>query len=331
MGAGLLVKPATDLIDFEPGRGVPSTVATDSIALSTLAAARHVDEAAAGLGPLFPQPPRKRSRAPDCQSRKAIMRLLHAQPRWVVWDLPQQSMLRLRAQTYDRHVGKSDEELKNVLRRNYIVGATADWFQRAEGSFADVLSARNFVNRVLEENRAEVEIVANGKQDGAILQSSFGCETGKEAFRPDYRSAPVIRNTHSVRIVIKPAPGTHPGYRIHSAFPTGEDAKGQAETTSQQVPEEFCRLCAHAYQGSHEEYASESEWMANAVGSLCGEQKQVVLGFLDALLCGRNSDADIERVWRSTTADYGFSPGGHRIFLNKIRDVIRMVLSDSFW
>lgn len=325
------VKPGIDGIKSETGRDALSAVAA-GLAMPVLAdeAEEAADATVVGNG-ANPKRQGKRDQARDRQSRKAISRLLHAQPRWVVWDLPQQTMLRLRAQTYERHVAKSDEELKNVLRRNYVVGATADWFQQAEGSFIDVPSARSLVNHVLEENRAEVEIVASGRQTDAVLQSRFCSVTGREAFRPTYSSTPIIRNTHGVRVVIKPAPGTDLGYRIHTAFPTSQDVRRQGEFSPQPVPRDFFLLCAHAYQGSHEEFASESEWMANAVGSLCGEQKQVVLKYLDTLLCSHCSDSDIERVWRSSATDYSFSPGGHRIFLSKIRDVIRMVLTDSFW
>lgn len=273
--------------------------------------------------------PSLRARMTDRQSRETISRLLHAQSRRVVWDLPQESMLRLRAHTYQTHVGKTDEELLNVLRRNYYVGAAADWFQQAEGSFVDIQSAKRLVNRVLEEHPKDLGEIAKGLRPDAILQSRFEHPTGKEAIRPSSSSAFCIRETDLVRVVVKSAPGTQNGFRIHTAFPTSQSLDRRWESVIP-VPEDFYELCARAYQGSHEEYASESEWMASAVGALRSEQKQVVLTFLEELLSGRIADIDIERVWCGAAADYGFSPGGHRIFLAEIRDVIRMVLSDAF-
>lgn len=329
MGARSSLKLPAKVVEAKPARVTPSIPASSSKSSAPTATASIV-ESANTQHIAASERSRKHETAADCQSRKTISRLLYAQPHWVVWDLPEQSILRMRAQTYDKHVGKSDEELLNVLRRNYIVGAAADWFQQAEGSFADIPSAWSFVNRVLEENPAEVDKVAKGRHPDAVLQSRFCGVTGKEAFRPDCYVAPLIRDTHCVCVVIKAAVGTERGYRIHTAFPTSQDPR-KWWRGDMQVPDGFYRLCAHSYQGSHEEFASESEWMANAVGSLRGNQKQIVLKFLDEMLGRPSSDAEIERVWQNTSADYSFSPGGHRIFLTKIRDMIRMVLTDAFW
>lgn len=312
--------PAPDLGSARPAPGCQSLAAPEMGSLAKAADARA-----------RPVPDRRINRdgASDRQSRTTISRLLHAQPRRVVWDLPQQSVLRLRAQTCEKHVAKSDEELLNVLRRNYTVGVTADWFQEAEGSFADVSSARDFVNQVLEQNRASVDFVTNGHLPEAVLHGDFPCVTGREAYRSSYHSAPVIRDTHSARVVIKQAFGTEHGYRIHTAFPSSQCPKRRSDGRIK-VPHGFDKLAERFYQGSHEEFASENEWMAAAVGALCGEEKQVVREFLGELLGGRYSDLNIGQIWRGAAADYGFSAGGHRIFLSRISEIIGLVLCNSF-
>lgn len=88
------------------------------------------------------------------------------------------------------------------------------------------------------------------------------------------------------------------------------------------VPEEFHQLAGLFYPHSHEEYFSEKEWIAGTLAGFRGEDKKVIKAFLDELLSGRYSDAELERIWKSTSPTYGFRPGGHRIFLTKIRDAI---------
>lgn len=88
------------------------------------------------------------------------------------------------------------------------------------------------------------------------------------------------------------------------------------------VPEEFHQLCISFYPHSHEEYASEDEWIAGTVAYFRGEEKQVLKTFLDELLSGRYSDAEIERAWNRTSPTYNFGPGGHRIFLTRCRELL---------
>ena len=88
------------------------------------------------------------------------------------------------------------------------------------------------------------------------------------------------------------------------------------------VPNEFHQLCISFYPHSHERYATEDEWIAGTVAFFRGEDKQALKKFLDELLSGRYSDAELERVWQSTSPTYGFRPGGHRIFLTKIRGML---------
>ena len=44
-----------------------------------------------------------------------------------------------------------------------------------------------------------------------------------------------------------------------------------------------------------------------------------VLAFLNELLDGGHSDAELQSVWRAQGPRYDFSPGGHRVFFEELR------------
>ncbi|MGC2781540.1 MAG: RNase A-like domain-containing protein [Bradyrhizobium sp.] len=121
--------------------------------------------------------------------------------------------------TIEKHVGRTDAELLSVLRQNYHVGIVYYEYQDAEGSFTSRESANEFVNRVLEDNKATVDLVASGRKDGATLERRFGYVTGKEAFRPSVDSEPYVRNTYAVRVRIQHDLRSERGYRVLTAFP----------------------------------------------------------------------------------------------------------------
>ena len=76
------------------------------------------------------------------------------------------------------------------------------------------------------------------------------------------------------------------------------------------------------YPGSRDEFATRKEWIADVVGSFSAERQNNIKSFLDELLSGRYSDAEIAEVWRSVSPSYDFSDGGHRWFLTEIRNAI---------
>lgn len=121
------------------------------------------------------------------------------------------------------HVGKSDEELLNVLRKDYIKfgirGIGVIDYHPAEGSFDSRESANDFVNRTLEANRDLVDLVASGKEKAYKLDRIFGHVTGKEAFRNRGDSEPYVRPTYAVRVVVHHDPNSERGYRLRTAFP----------------------------------------------------------------------------------------------------------------
>ena len=122
------------------------------------------------------------------------------------------------------HVAKSDEyllqEVTKVRARFliYVVG------YKQEGSFHTREDANNFVNRVLEEERAMVDRVSSGELREAALNKRFGFETGKEGYKPSGSEAANIRPTYSVRVIIKHDRRSPRGYTVRSAFPRNQIA-----------------------------------------------------------------------------------------------------------
>ena len=93
------------------------------------------------------------------------------------------------------HVGKTDEELLEVLRPRRFDFPFASFVGKRDGSFSSLESANDFVNRTLEQNKDAVDLVASGKVDRDFVTSRFGYVTGREAFRPDPDADPYARNT----------------------------------------------------------------------------------------------------------------------------------------
>jgi hypothetical protein len=124
--------------------------------------------------------------------------------------------------TIREHVGKTDAELIDVLRQEwrqvYLPEGRATYYLPAQGSFSSPISANDFVNQMLQDNRATVDAVANG-QGEAVLEKRFGYMTGKEAFRAAPDAEPYIRNTYGVRVVIRHDDRVERGYRVLTAFP----------------------------------------------------------------------------------------------------------------
>jgi hypothetical protein len=127
-----------------------------------------------------------------------------------------------------KHVGKTDDDLAEVLRRNYYVGLTTYNFQDAEGSFTDVRSANDFVNQTLNENQAIVDLVASGRSDEEMIEHRFGYPTGKEAHRANVDSEPYIRSTYAVRVIIRHDSHSERGYSVLTAFPINKLRKERA-------------------------------------------------------------------------------------------------------
>jgi hypothetical protein len=124
------------------------------------------------------------------------------------------------------HVEKTDSELIDVLNVDYVRKQSGNLeiteFRREQGSFTSLEQANDLVNRVIEMNKDRVDRVATGQKRDATLQERFDFVTGKEAYRPNGDSDPYIRDTDSVRVVIRHDPRSWRGYRVHTAYPVND-------------------------------------------------------------------------------------------------------------
>ena len=128
--------------------------------------------------------------------------------------------------TLRRHSERTDSSLIDWLNSDYKRIRTGNLeiteFPEAEGTFRSKEEANDLVNQVLERNKDTVDQVAAGTLDYAKLQHRFGFVTGREAFRPNGDSEPYIRDTYSVRVVIRHSARSWRGYRVHTAFPVND-------------------------------------------------------------------------------------------------------------
>jgi len=58
---------------------------------------------------------------------------------------------------------------------------------------------------------------------------------------------------------------------------------------------------------------------AAAIEDSYGNDLRPVLAYLNELLDGGHSDAELQYVWSKQSPRYNFSPGGHRVFFEELR------------
>jgi hypothetical protein len=88
-----------------------------------------------------------------------------------------------------------------------------------------------------------------------------------------------------------------------------------------QIPEEFNQFVTKIYPDIPHDWKFESLAAAGLEMS-SAKQRRAVLAFLNELLDGDYSDADIEDAWNVQSPSYNFSAGGHRVFLEIVRGQI---------
>ena len=125
-----------------------------------------------------------------------------------------------------RHTERTDSSLIDWLNSQWERTQTRNLeitkFQEAEGAFWSPEQANDLVSQVLQRNKDRVDKVAAGKNQGDRLQERFDFVTGREAFRPNGDSEPYIRDTYSVRVVIRHDTRSWRGYRVHTAYPVND-------------------------------------------------------------------------------------------------------------
>jgi hypothetical protein len=89
------------------------------------------------------------------------------------------------------------------------------------------------------------------------------------------------------------------------------------------IPREFKDFCRQFHQDATRIYSTPEEMIAAALTSMNEGQKHVVRQFLDELLSGRYSSAEIKGVWNRALTDFYFpKAGGALAFLELVRDVM---------
>ena len=117
-----------------------------------------------------------------------------------------------------RTFGKSTVEILQRVRREQYRAYLFSAGRRSDGTFSSFESANDFVSRTLEENKTDVDLVAEGIKDEIFITRRFGYPTGREAYmKGDTES--YIRNTYSVGVFIVNDPTRARGYRIVTAYP----------------------------------------------------------------------------------------------------------------
>jgi hypothetical protein len=126
------------------------------------------------------------------------------------------------------HVGRSRFSLIQQVEKTYKVlgrinGMTVVKMQGAEGSFLSLGDANYFVSETLRHNSTQLEEILNGSSSQETLEWRFGFPTGIEAYWPRLEPPASIRNTYSVRVIVRADTSQPKGYRIVTAFPINPD------------------------------------------------------------------------------------------------------------
>ncbi|MGN6582499.1 MAG: RNase A-like domain-containing protein [Rhizobiaceae bacterium] len=117
------------------------------------------------------------------------------------------------------HVGKTDAELVESLKRKTFRGWLYDYVDGQEGTFDSIENANDLTNRVLRMNKGTVDEVASGNEDEAYLEERFGFATGREARRSEDHPDIAFRKTYSVGVVIRHDIRSKRGYYVFTSFP----------------------------------------------------------------------------------------------------------------
>lgn len=89
-----------------------------------------------------------------------------------------------------------------------------------------------------------------------------------------------------------------------------------------QIPDEFYDFCLYLHQDSLHVYGTEMQNIAaGALRHMPKEQKLALRSFLEHLLTGNYSDAQLDEIYRGTDAEIGFR-SNLRHFLTLTRDTI---------
>ena len=119
------------------------------------------------------------------------------------------------------HAGRTYDDLKSRARENAqnILDRGDDFRGARVGSFTSVQSANRLVNSTISDNQDKIDQAMRDGEPGVLISKSFKSPTGYEAYLARAHAEPVIRNTFSVEVLIRPDLGSARGWRVHTAYP----------------------------------------------------------------------------------------------------------------
>jgi hypothetical protein len=85
------------------------------------------------------------------------------------------------------------------------------------------------------------------------------------------------------------------------------------------IPYEFEQFVGCIYPEDPSGSESLESLAAAALEDSAGNDRRALLAFLNELLDGGHSDAELQYVWSAQSPRYNFNPGGHRVFFEEIR------------
>ncbi len=135
-------------------------------------------------------------------------------------DLAEQE--RHEGHTIERHVAKSEDYLIRRSEASRVkIGRLDKW--AAFGSFTSLQAAGKLVNSTIADNQEIVDQVAapedQGGLDQAEIEKTFVQPTGYESYAPSGGAKFQIRDTFSVKIIIRHDETMKSGYRVVTSFP----------------------------------------------------------------------------------------------------------------
>ena len=123
--------------------------------------------------------------------------------------------------TLGRHVGKSDDELSDRVRKSQWRTLFYNGGERRDGSFPSIDSANSLVNTTIDENKSEVDLVASGSSEGVFIKKQFSYKTGREAYSNN-DGVVYVRDTYGVGVYLRHDPNSSRGFRVRTAYPRTE-------------------------------------------------------------------------------------------------------------
>ena len=127
--------------------------------------------------------------------------------------------------TLKLHIAKNDLEVRQLLEARTGRFATISAYAAVESAFDSKESANDYVNRLLQENAGDVDLVAEGVLEEKWLTKRFGYVTGREAFRQGSIDNVVVRKTYNAGAFIVHDARSPRGFRVITAYPFNDDTE----------------------------------------------------------------------------------------------------------